>query len=91
MADNRIIDDLGFNFDDTEVTQESYNANNSSYSDLFQEKFTSFNPEAIVSGGNNKLKSGMFSMEVEETPDIALGYKKNDKPLEPARPGRFFD
>ena len=92
MADNRIIDDLGFNFDDSaEVTQESYNANNSSFSDLFQEKFTSFNPEAIISGGNNKLKSGMFSMEVEETPDIALGYKKNDKPLEPARPGRFFD
>ena len=40
MADNRIIDDLGFNFEDNaEVTQESYNANNSGYSDLFQEKF----------------------------------------------------
>ena len=91
MADNRIIDDLGFNFEDNaEVTQESYNANNSGFSDLFQEKFTSFNPEAIISGGNNKLKSGMFSMEVEETPDIALGYKKNEHPLEPARPGRFF-
>ena len=64
MADNRIIDDLGFNFEDNaEVTQESYNANNSGFSDLFQD---------------------------EETPDIALGYKKNDKPLEPARPGRFF-
>lgn len=92
MADNKIIDELGFNFnEDAQVTQESYNAGNSGYSDLFQEKFTSFNPEAIISGGNNKLKSGMFSMEVEETPDIALGYKKNDKPLEPARPGRFFD
>ena len=28
--------------------------------------------------------------EVEETPDLALGYKKNDEPLEPKRPGRFF-
>jgi hypothetical protein len=90
MADN-MITDLGFEFGDDEVTQESYDAGTSAFKDLFDEKFTSFNPEAIISGGNNKLKSGMFSMEVEETPDIALGYKKNDEPLTPKRPGRFFD
>lgn len=90
MADNMIINDLGFDFGTDTVTQESYDAGSSGFKDLFDEKFTSFNPEAIISGGNNKLKSAMFSMEVEETPDIALGYKKNDTPLEPKRPGRFF-
>ena len=65
MADNRIIDDLGFNFEDNaEVTQESYNANNSGFSDLFQEKFTSFNPEAIISGGNNKIKGNPLILRV---------------------------
>lgn len=90
MAENKVINDLGFDFGDAEVTQESYDAGSSPYKDLFDEKFTAFNPEAIISGGNNKLKSGMFSMEVEES-DLALGYKKNDEPLTPKRPGRFFD
>ena len=90
MAANRLINDFDFDFGNDEVTQESYDAASSGFKDLFDEKFSSFNPEAIVSGGNNKLKSGMFSMEVEETPDISLGYKKNDTPLEPKRPGRFF-
>ncbi len=90
MTDNMIVNDLGFDFGQDEVTQESYDAASSGFKDLFDSKFTSFNPETIISGGNNKLKSGMFSMEVEETPDIALGYKKNDEPLEPKRPGRFF-
>jgi len=90
MADNKMINDLDFDFGEDTVTQESYDAGSSGFKDLFDEKFTSFYPEAIVSGGNNKLKSGMFSMEVEETPDIAFGYKKNDTPLEPKRPGRFF-
>jgi len=82
--------DLDFDFENDTVTQESYDASSSGYKDLFDEKFTSFNPEAIISGGNNKLKSGMFSMEVEES-DLAWSYKKNDTPLEPKRPGRFFD
>lgn len=90
MADNRIVNGLDFDFGTGTVTQESYDAASSGFKDLFDGKFNSFNPEAIVSGGNNKLKSGMFSMEVEETPDLALGYKKNDTPLEPKRPGRFF-
>ena len=90
MENNKIVNDLEFDFGGDTVTQESYDAASSGFKDLFDEKFTSFNPEAIVSGGNNKLKSAMFSMEVEETPDIALGYKKNDTPLEPKRPGRFF-
>lgn len=90
MADNKVITDLDFDFGEEKVTQESYNAASSGFKDLFDGKFESFNPEAIISGGNNKLKSAMFSMEVEETPDLALGYKKNNEPLEPKRPGRFF-
>lgn len=89
MAD-KFVNDLDFDFGSEEVTQESVTPGSSGYSDLFNEKFTPFNPEAIISGGNNKLKSGMFSMEVEETPDLSLGYKKNDTPLEPKRPGRFM-
>lgn len=89
MAD-KFVNDLDFDFGSEEVTQESVTPGSSGYSDLFNEKFTQFNPEAIISGGNNKLKSGMFSMEVEETPDLSLGYKKNDTPLEPKRPGRFM-
>lgn len=84
------LNDMVFAEDTNEVVQESYNPNNSGFKDLFEEKFTSFDPQAIVSSGNNKLKSGLFDMEVEETPDIALGYKKNDNPLSPGRPGRFF-
>lgn len=90
MGNNTVINELGFDFGEGTVTQESYDAGSSSFKDLFDAKFTSFNPETIISGGNNKLKSAMFAMEVEETPDIALGYKKNDEPLEPKRPGRFF-
>lgn len=88
MAD--FITDLDFDFEDDTVTQESYDAGSSGFKDLFDEKFTSFNPETIISGGNGKLKSAMFSMDVEETPDLAFGYKKNDEPLTPKRPGRFF-
>lgn len=68
-------------------TQESYNAGNSAYTDLFEEKFSSFDPEAIVSGGNNKLKSGMFDIDIEDS-DLALGYK-NQGGTSP-KPGRFF-
>ena len=83
---------FGFNFDvdDNETIQESaYNANSSSYKDLFEEKFTSFNPENIVSTGNNKLRSGMFDMDIEDS-DLAIGYK-NDPPAATPRPGRFMD
>ena len=88
---NKIINELGFNFDDaaTDTFQESVVGGSTGFSDLFNEKFTSFNPEAIISSGNNGLKSGIFSMELEESSE-ALGYKKNDHPLEPARPGRFM-
>ena len=72
---------FGFNFDvdDNETIQESaYNANSSSYKDLFEEKFTSFDPENIVSSGNNKGS------------DLAIGYK-NDPPATDPKIGRWMD
>lgn len=72
-----------------DVTQESYMASSSRYSDLFNEKFTSFNPDAIVSGGNNRLQSGQFDMEIESG-DLALGYRQPEPATSP-KPGRFFD
>lgn len=80
--------ELDFNFEDDSVTQESYNAASSSYSDLFQSKFNSFDPESIISGGNNRLKSGMFDMEIEDS-DLAIGYNNSAPALSP-KPGRFF-
>lgn len=74
---------------DAEVTQESYMASSSRYSDLFNEKFTQFNPDAIVSGGNNRLQSGQFDMDIEDS-DLALGYKQPEPATSP-KPGRFFD
>jgi hypothetical protein len=67
--------------------QEAYNAANSRYSDLFGDKFTSFDPENIVSSGNNGLKSGQFDMEIEDS-DLALGYKQPEPATSP-KPGRF--
>lgn len=85
------MEDFEFNFDSDDVAvQESYDAASSGYKDLFDEKFTSFQPETIISGGNNKLKSGMFDMDIEADNDISIGYKRNEPPLEPKRPGRFF-
>lgn len=81
--------DLDFDFGGDTVTQESYDANSSSYSDFFEGKFNSFNPESIISGGNNKLKSGMFAIDVEDS-DLAIGYK-NSAPATNPKPGRFFD
>ncbi len=80
--------DLDFEMDG-QFTQESYDAASSSYTDLFQAKFNSFNPEAIISGGNNRLKSGMFDMDIEDS-DLALGYK-NSGPATTPKIGRFFD
>lgn len=85
-----IFDDMNLEFDfgGDDTYQESYNAANSSYSDLFNEKFNSFDPEVIISGGNNKLKSGMFDMEIEDS-DLAIGYS-NATPATTPKPGRFF-
>lgn len=80
--------DFDFLDDDSTVTQESYDASSSGFSDLFESKFTSFNPESIVSGGNNRLKSGMFAMEVEDS-DLALGYRNTGGGTSP-KPGRFY-
>ena len=81
---------FGVNFDIDEVVQEaSYDAASSSYKDLFEDKFTSFNPENIVSSGNNKLRSDMFDMEIEDS-DLAIGYK-NDPPATDPKIGRFMD
>lgn len=78
-----------FDFDMREETiQESYDAASSGFSDFFQGKFNSFNPETIISGGNNKLKSGMFDMDIEDS-DLALGYK-NAGPATSPKPGRFY-
>lgn len=71
-----------------DTIQESYDAGSSGFTDFFQGKFNSFNPESIVSGGNNRLKSGMFDMDIEDS-DLALGYK-NAGPATSPKPGRFF-
>lgn len=68
--------------------QEEYNAASSRYSDLFGDKFNSFNPETIVSGGNNSLKSGQFDIDIEDS-DLALGYKQPEPATSP-KPGRFM-
>ena len=52
-----------------ETIQESYNAGSSSYKDLFEGKFNSFDPANVVTG-NNSLKSGQFLKEVEEGSSI---------------------
>lgn len=75
---------------DALVQESSYDAASSRFSDLFDGKFNSFNPENIVSGGNNQLKSGQFDIDIEDS-DLALGYKQPQPALSPARPGRFFD
>jgi hypothetical protein len=83
---------FGFNFDidDNETFQEaSYDAASSSYKDLFEDKFTSFNPENIVTSGNNKLRTDMFDMEIENS-DLAIGYK-NDPPATDPKIGRWMD
>ena len=78
-----------FDFDiETKTIQESYDAASSGFSDFFQGKFNSFNPETIISGGNNSLKSGMFDMDIEDS-DLALGYK-NAGPATSPKPGRFY-
>jgi hypothetical protein len=84
---------LNFGYDgayaDDDIYQESaYNAGNSSFRDFMEDKFTSFDPETIISGGNNKLKSGQFDIDIEDS-DLALGYN-NDGPATDPKIGRFF-
>ena len=89
MANNDFLNmDLDLDFGEDPVVQESYDPSSSTFSDLFQSKFNSFNPENIVSGGNNRLKSGMFDINVEDS-DLALGYK-NAGPATTPKPGRFM-
>lgn len=82
-----------FTFDPTEespvIQEAAYNAASSRYADLFGAKFNSFNPEAIVSGGNNSLKAGQFDINVEDS-DLAIGYRQPEPATEP-KPGRFQD
>lgn len=78
-----------FDFDmEMDTIQESYDPGSSGFSDFFEGKFNSFNPESIVSDGNNRLKSGMFDMDIEDS-DLALGYK-NQGPAVSPKPGRFY-
>lgn len=79
--------DFGFN-NNPEVVQESYDAASSRYSDLMDGKFNSFNPESIISGGNNALKTDVWDADIEDSP-LALGYK-NAGPATTPKPGRFF-
>lgn len=80
---------MNFDMDEVAVQEASYDAASSSYKDLFDSKFTSFNPENIVSSGNNKLRTDMFDMEIEDS-DLAIGYK-NDPPATDPKIGRFMD
>ena len=80
--------DMSVDFEDGGLVQESYNASSSSFSDLFQSKFNSFDPDSIISGGNNRLKSGMFDMDVEDS-DLALAYKQPEPATNP-KPGKWM-
>ena len=68
---------------------EAYNPGSSSYTDLFNAKFDSFDPENIVSSGNNALKSGLTDMDYESG-NLAYGLK-NPPPATDPKPGKFFD
>lgn len=84
------MQDFSFNpYGDDTLVQESYDAASSRYSDLFGDKFTSFNPENIVSGGNNQLKAGQFDINVEDS-DLAIGYKQPEPATSP-KPARWAD
>lgn len=72
-----------------DMFQEAYNPGNSGYTDPFGDKITGYQPENIVSAGNNALKSGMFDMDVEDS-SLALGYKNNGPATTP-KPGSFMN
>lgn len=79
--------DLDFGFDD-EPVQEAYDPGSSHFKDLFDSAFNSFDPEGIVAGGNNRLKSGQFDMDIEQS-DLAIGYVQ-PTPATTPKPGRFM-
>lgn len=80
--------DFGFASATPEVVQESYDAASSKYNDLMNDKFTSFNPDSIISGGNNALKTDVWDADIEDS-NLALGYK-NSGPATTPKPGRFM-
>lgn len=78
-------------FGQPEAIQEAYNASSSGYKDLFDGKFNSFDSSAIVSQGNNALKTGSESTDMDlEQGNLALGYKNSAPGFSP-KPGKFFD
>lgn len=81
--------DYAFGMSGATPFQESYNAGNSSYKDLFDQKFDSFDPDSIIAGGNNKLKSGVTDIDLEENADTSFGYKQEKEATTP-KIGRFF-
>jgi hypothetical protein len=85
--------DFTIDFEDGAMTedgmvQESYDAGSSSFHDLFDSKFNSFNPDSIISNGNGHLKSGQFDLDVEDS-DLALAYKQPEPATSP-KPGRWM-
>ena len=89
MAQREMDFEFNPNMDGSTTYQESYEAASSRYSDLFNEKFTKFDPDSILSSGNNGLKSGQFDIDIEDS-DLALGYKQPEPATAP-KPGRFFN
>ena len=82
--------DMNIDFEDgaPRITQESYDAGSSGFSDFLGGKFNSFQPDTIVSGGANRLKSGMQAMDIEDS-DLAIAYKQPEPATSP-KPGRFM-
>lgn len=87
LKEELVMIDFGYNTN-PEMIQESYDAASSRFSDLMDGKFNSFNPDSIVSSGNNQLKSGVWDSDIEDSP-LALGYK-NSAPAVTPKPGRFM-
>lgn len=86
---NNMFDEYGYDYDfEDDTVQESYNPSSSHFKDLFDSAFNSFDPDAIIAGGNNRLKSGQFDMEIEES-DLAIGYVQ-PTPATTPKPGRFM-
>lgn len=75
---------------DTEFMQESVTdmTVDAKFTDFLDGKFSHIDPAKMVSA-NSSLKSGFFDMDIESTPDLALGYK-NDSPATTPKIGRFF-
>jgi len=79
---------FGFGSEEPKMVQESYDAASSHFNDLMEGKFNSFNPESIISGGNNALKSDIWDADIEDS-NLGLGYK-NAGPATTPKPGRFM-